>query len=96
MNPPLLSREDLNDLEAKVILNKEDRVMPSTYERIIEEGLQKGLQKGLEEGRQEGLQEAEQSIILKLLKHNVDISTIEKSTGTSKSKILQMKKKLKI
>ena len=82
------SLEDLNDLEAKVILNKEDRVMPSTYERIIEEGLQKG--------RQEGLQEAEQSIILKLLKHNVDISTIEKSTGTSKSKILQMKKKLKI
>ena len=47
-------------------------------------------QKGLQEGRQEG----EQSIILKMLKNNMDISTIAKITEVTEDKILQLQKKL--
>ena len=69
-----------------------------TRERLLQEGLQKGLQEGLQkgrqEGRQEGLQEKEQSIILKMLKNNMDISTIAKITESTENKIREIQKKL--
>ncbi|MBC6415634.1 MAG: hypothetical protein GDA46_04500 [Bdellovibrionales bacterium] len=54
-----------------------------------EEGFEQGKQEGIEEGRQ--AEKREQT--LKLLELGIDISTIIKVTGLSKSKILKLKKK---
>ena len=93
------SVEDLEDMEKSVIINEEDRIMPSTYERIIEEGLQKGLQKGrqegLQEGRQEGLQEGIKTVAYKLLQQSLEIPSICKATGLSKEQVLALKKDFK-
>ena len=77
-------REALEKLEEEVIKDKEERFMLSTYDRAINEGLQKGLQ----EGRQEGLK----SVILNMLKKNMDISTIMECTGLSKEQVLELQK----
>ncbi len=72
-------------------ISKEERTMPPlqiTRERLLQEGRQ--------EGRQEGLQEKEQSIILKMLKNNMDISTIAKITESTENKIREIQKKLNV
>ena len=54
----------------------------------IEEGLEKGLEKGLKKGELE----AQRRIALNLLKENVDLNIIEKTTGLSKAEIKNLKK----
>ena len=89
---PSFTWKVLQKIEEKHIL-KEERTMPPlqiTRERLLQEGLQKGLQKG----RQEGRQEEKQSVILKMLKNNMDISTIAKITESTENKIREIQKKL--
>ena len=53
----------------------------------LKEGLKKGLDKGLKEGLKEGLKKGEKNksieIAKNMLKLNIDINTISKSTGLS-------------
>ena len=94
------SLDDLKEIEAEVIINEEERVMLSTYDRILEEGLQKGKQEGRQEGRQEGKQEGRKegrqdglkSVVLEMLKKKMDIPTIIECTGLPKEQILQLQK----
>ena len=50
------------------------------------------LDKGREEGREEGIQKGMKQVALNLLKENVDLNLIEKTTGLSKSEIKMLKK----
>ncbi len=61
-----------------------------TRERLLQKGLQERLQEGLQKGRQE----EKQSVILKMLKNNMDISTIAKITESTENKIREIQKKL--
>ena len=99
------SLSHLSDFEAKVIPNKEERVMEvmqTTYNRLINEGREEGWQKGRQEGRKEGRQEGreegqkakEKSVILNMLRKKIDISTIIECTGASKEQVLQIQKEL--
>jgi predicted transposase/invertase (TIGR01784 family) len=47
-----------------------------------------------EEGRQEGKEEGKEEVAKNLLKMNLDLKEIEKATGLSKEKILEIKKKV--
>ena len=92
------SLSHLSDFEARVIPNKEERVMEvmqATYDRLMNEGLQKGRQEGLQEGRQEGLQEGRQEgcrdVALSLLKKDVDPKVIIESTGLSEKELEDLK-----
>ncbi len=81
---PSFTWKVLRKIEEKHI-SKEERIMPPlqiTRERLLQEGLQKG--------RQEG----EQSVILKMLKNNMDISIIAKITESTENRIREIQKKL--
>jgi predicted transposase/invertase (TIGR01784 family) len=47
-----------------------------------------------EEGRQEGKEKGKEEVAKNLLKMNLDLKEIEKATGLSKEKILDIKKKV--
>lgn len=56
------------------------------YDRGLEEGIKQGLEKGIKSGIEQ--------TVKGLLENNVEIEIIEKSTGLSKEKILEIKEKL--
>ena len=75
-------REEFIKIESEVIKSKEEQMMKSTYDRLIDEGIEKG-QKAKEE-----------SVVLNMLKKKIDVSTIMECTGISKEQILQLQKSL--
>ena len=80
------SREEFVKIENEVIKSKEDQMMKSTYDQLIDEGLQKGMEKGQ--------RAKEKTVILNMLRKKIDISTIMECTGVSKDQILQLQKSL--
>ena len=100
------SKEVTQQLGGEDIMEAFDFTIEGTMKKGIqigrEEGIQIGQEKGREEGRQEGRQEGKQEgreegkqdIILKMLKNNMDISTIAKITESTENKIREIQKKL--
>jgi len=71
-------------------LGKKESIMPFILDREIDplyrEGVEKGIEKGLEKGLKK-VKEAKIVIAKALLKHNIDIEVVVKSTGLSKEKL---------
>ncbi len=92
------SKEVTQQLGGEDIMEAFDFTIEGTMKKGIqigrEEGRQEGRQEGEQKGLQKGRQEGEQSIILKMLKNNMDISTIAKITESTENKIREIQKKL--
>ena len=88
------SKEVTQQLGGEDLMEAFDFTIEGTMKKGIQIGQEKGIQIGREKGRQEGRQEGEQSIILKMLKNNMDISTIAKITESTENKIREIQKKL--
>lgn len=63
-------------------------------EQGIKEGVKQGVKKGIEEGIVKGKESQTIEIAKNMLKENLDISLIEKTTGLSKMKILSLPKEM--
>ena len=73
--------ENMRMLEEAREKNRRDEYARRAY------ALEKGMRRGRREGREEGMKE----VALNLLKENVDLNLIEKTTGLSKSEIKMLK-----
>ena len=92
------------DQAMQIMQSTYDQLINEGLQKGLQKGLQEGLQKGLQEGRQEGRQEGwqegrqegqqdkERSVILNMLKDNMDIDTIARYTGTSREQVLDIQK----
>lgn len=60
------------------------------YSEGKKEGIEKGREEGREEGIEQGMQQEKVKIAKELLKQNVDISIIEKTTGLTEEKIKKL------
>ncbi len=89
----------LQQIEARAIKNKGERIMPAlksfleierqvSREEGFEEGREEGIEKGIEKGREEGLQK----VALKMLKSGFSVEIIKENTGLSKDKIKALKR----
>ncbi len=58
-------------------------------------GFDRGIQKGIQTGIQEGIENGVKKVALGMLKLNLDIEIIQKSTGLSLEEIERLKKSLK-
>ena len=83
-------KEEFIKIESEVIKSKEEQMMKSTYDRLIDEGIEKGIEKGMEKGQKA----KEESVVLNMLKKKIDVSTIMECTGVSKEQVLQLQKNL--
>ena len=61
----------------------QEMIFNSRMKKATEKGLSKGLKQGLEQGLEQGINQEKISIARNLLKQNVDINVISKSTGLS-------------
>ena len=57
----------------------------------IQEGIKEGIQEGIKEGIQEGKKEEKRSLAINLLKENIDINIISRTTGLSIEQLLELK-----
>ncbi len=61
------SKEEFIEIENEIIRSKEDQVMKSTYDRLIDEGIEKGMEK----------------VALRMLEQNMELKFIAKITNLS-------------
>ncbi len=86
-NSRKFSWKKLEEIEAKFVKNKGERIMPA-LKSFLEIEHEKGIEKGIEKGREEGLQK----VALKMLKSGFSVEIIKENTGLSKDKIKALKR----
>ena len=82
------SREEFVKIENEVIKNKEDQMVKSTYDRLIDEGIEKGIEKGMERGMERGKEE----VALRMLEQNMELQLIAQITNLSIQQLQKLKK----
>ena len=91
---PYFSWDLLQDIEEKIITDKEGRVM-SLFQHTVDEAVDKAqkesLQEGIRKGMQQGMQVRDKEIVSNMLKSHLDTSLICKVTGLSADEIQKLK-----
>ena len=91
---PYFSWDLLQDIEEKIITDKEGRVM-SLFQHTVDEAVDKAqkesLQEGIRKGMQQGMQQGRKELIVKLLESGLGVQTLCKGTGLSEEEIKKLK-----
>ena len=78
------SKEEFVEIENEIIRSKEDQIMKSTYDRLIDEGMEKGMEKGIEKGMEK--------VALRMIEQNMELQLIAQITNLSIQQLQKLKK----
>ncbi len=89
-------REEFVKIENEVIKSKEDQMMKSTYDRLIDEGIEKGMEKGIEKGMEKGIEKGiekgKTEVALRMLEQNMELQLIAQTTNLSIQQLQRLRK----